>query len=623
MPASFIPAALIRNKRWLVFFWMAILTLSAQGQGTLYSYQSGPWDNVDVWTTDPGGTTLTGSRIPGNGDAVVILPSRTVTLASDISSTGLSLAIQPGGVLDAGSFRFTNSLANMNGQGTFRLSSASFPSAASNTFVLNGGGTVEYYNSANFNLPSGQASYFNLKINCPGFTATQVSNLAIDGNLFVSAGTFRINDGTAARRSLVVNGNIEVSAGASMTVGTGNTTTTADPTATGNGGTAPFLDYYVAQSHKVEIFGDLTNNGTIRFTNQAFPVFNAFPADGIATVFFRGPVDKTLTCNGQTDFYNFVLDKGTDQTFTLSVNPADYNKFRLFGANVAGEFTGADPSNPNIRKALWIRNGTLKLNGRTIIPSLVEGASSGSGDFIIPGNGALVLGGPDVVVMGTIDDYAAVDMAYGVGGSGAIRGVTTGSTIVPSGISLFGKLQVDEGKLYVGELGRIVYYGSSAAAQFIINGGIIDIKQFQSVSGGGKTAYWQTGGKLVMRGRFQRSLLYSNLANMIASIGSSAQLNTDREEGPGTGSGTLNIDQDANIFHMEGGSIDIFDVTGSSGTQKAIEINSDPSNVSVTGGDINIYMTSGSSFSDIDYGIASKSPFYNLNITLSTGSRKA
>lgn len=623
MSASFIPAALIRNKRWLVFFWIAYLSLSVQGQTTLYTYQSGSWDNIDVWTTDPGGTTLVGSRLPGNGDAVVILPSRTISLAADVSSTGLSLTIQAGGVLDAVSFTFTSNLASFNGQGTYRLSSAGFPSATTNGFVLNGGGTAEYYNGADFNLPTSQASYFNLKINCGGSVATQLGNLTVYGDLIVRNGNYRINDGTAARRTLVINGNIEVSAGAFVTVGTGNTTTTTDPTGTGNGGTAPFLDYYVAQAHRIEIFGNLTNNGTVRFTNQSFPVFNAFPNNGMASVFFRGATDKTLTCNGQTDFYNLIIDKGIDQTFTLTVNSADYNKFRIFGANVAGEFAGSDPSNPNIRKALWIRNGTLKLNGRAIIPSLAEGASSGSGDFIIPGNGALILGGPDVVVMGTIDDYSAVDMAYGVGGSGAIRGVTTGSTVVPSGISLFGKLQVNEGKLYIGELGRIVYYGSSASAQFIINGGIVDIKQFQSVSGGGKTAFWQTGGRLVLRGRFRRSLLFSSLTDMISSIGASAQLNTARLEGPDPGSGTLNLDQDANIFHMEGGYIDIYDVTGSSGIQKAIEINSDPSNVSVTGGDINIYLTSGTGLADIDYGIASKSPLYNLNITLSSGSGKA
>jgi hypothetical protein len=613
-------------NRWAIIICILVFSGSVQGQTTLYTYQSGSWNNIDVWTTDPGGTTLTGSKIPGNGDIVVVLPSRTLSLVADIGTTSLSITISGSAVLDASSFKFTFGLNSLSGTGTYRLKTANFPICMSNTFVNAGGGTTEYYNDASITLPVTQITYNNLVINCAGFTATQANSLTLNGNLEVRSGTYRINDGSANRRTLIVN-NLTVFTGAAITVGNGNTSTTSDPTLNVpelTGGVAPFLNYYISQSHKIEVYGDFTNDGTVRLTNQAYPVFNAFPSDGFASVFFRGAMDNTITCNGTTDFYNIIVDKGTDQTYTLSVNSTAYNNFRIFGANVASEI--ANGSNPNLRKALWIRNGTLKLNGYSIIPSLVEGG----GDYFIPGNGALVLGGPDVVVMGTIDDYSVVNLAYGVaGGTGAVNGVTTEPSIVPSGLSLYGRLQINEGKLFIGEIGRIIYFGT-AAAQFIINGGTIDIKQFQSVSGGGKTAFWQTAGNLILRGRFRRNLQYTSLAALIGSIGDAARLGTNRATYNGTNPlgtddnvGTLNIDQDANIFHMEGGTINIYDVTGSTGTPRAIEINSDPANVSVSGGNINVYITTGTILSDASYGIASKAPLYNLTIARNSGTRSA
>jgi hypothetical protein len=597
---------------------------------TLYTYQSGAWDNIDVWTTDPGGTTLVGSKIPSDGDAIVVLPSRTLTLRhGNVTNSGLNITIQESGILDDSIYTFTQTLSSLSGQGTLKLKTTTFPSAVINTFVTAGGGTVEYYyNAADYNLPA-QTAYNNLTINSSGRKAIQTGNFTIYGNLNVQNGTYQINDGTANRRTLVIYGDINVNTGASISVGTGNTTSTSDPTSVGQGGTSPFLDYYITQSHQVEIYGNLTNNGTVKFTNQAYPVFNAFPNNGIASVFFRGSSDNTLTCNGTTDFYNIIVDKGTDQTYILNINSAGYDKFRIFGANNATEFTGSDANNPNIRKALWIRTGTLKLNGYVIIPSLVEG-SSGSGDYFIPGNGALVLDGPDVVVMGTIDDYRAVNMAYNVsGGTGTANGVTTAPSVVASGFSLYGKFQMNDGYLYVGEIGRIIYFGTSTA-EFVINGGTIDAKQFQSVSGGGKTAYWQKGGTLILRGRFKRNLDYTSRSTMISSIGNLSNLNTARAvDGSGNNLGTdqnvgtFNVDQDANVFHMEGGTIKIFDASGTSGTPRALEINSDPVNVDVTGGSVEVYLTAGSVLADASYGIATKAPLYNLTIYRSSGNQSA
>ena len=43
-----------------------------------YSYQSGDWADPLNWTTDPSGTTLVGSSVPGATDNVTLLNGRTI-----------------------------------------------------------------------------------------------------------------------------------------------------------------------------------------------------------------------------------------------------------------------------------------------------------------------------------------------------------------------------------------------------------------------------------------------------------------------------------------------------------------------------------------------------------------
>ena len=134
---------------------------------------------------------------------------------------------------------------------------------------------------------------------------------------------------------MTINGNVTVDNGAFITVGNGVTNTAIG----GSGGIAPFLNYYL-NFHTVIIKGDFTNNGTVKFTNLPYPIYNAFPpivagpTSGAASVYFLGASNNTLSCNGITNFYNLIIDKGVDRTFKLTINSTSYANFRLFGANV-------------------------------------------------------------------------------------------------------------------------------------------------------------------------------------------------------------------------------------------------------------------------------------------------
>ncbi len=589
---------------------------------TYYSYKSGSWTDPTIWTSDPGGTTQVGTTIPGNNDFVVILSGRTVTLPSNIASSNLDITINDGGSLDLATFQFSSALVALSGKGTLRIASSYFPNVpvGTNDFVKVGGGTTEFYNGITFNLPA-QATYNNLTINKSAATGIQVTDITLNGNLYVKNGKFQINDNIAARRKLTINGDFTVDAGAEINVGTGVTNTTTNPVGIA-GVTGGYLNYYENQSHRVIINGNFTNNGVVKFTNLTFPVYNLFPpttmgaTTGFATVYFKGATDNTLKCNGQTDFYNLVLDKGTDQTFKLTVQSSSYQNFRLFGANISG---GESPgANPGLKKALWIKTGSLVLKGLVVIPSLTEGGAGGSpvSNYIIPANGALIVDGPDVIVLSTADDYGEVNIAYGVPGTGIINGIDATNTN-PQALLVYGKLQVNDGYLSTRESAGLIYDNMSPG-QIVLNGGVIDTKQFrENGTTGSGASFSQSTGTFILRGRFIRPVSYSSINDLSDITGA---ITTRSANGTDGNYGTFNINNSSNIFTMTGGNIRIYDVCGTIAPIYAVNIKSSTSNTNVTGGTIEILSTNSAVGDATPQLIHSASaPFGNLIINRGAG----
>jgi hypothetical protein len=577
---------------------------------TYYSYQTGDWHSYSTWTSDPSGTLQIGSTVPDNNAKVVILSDRTVSLSSDVTETMLKVIINSGGILDISDNRFTNSLYYLKGQGTLRLASDDFPQATSNTFVSSGGGTTEYYNGSDITLASSQETYNNLTINCSGYTATQLDDIVINGNLYIKSGTFRVNDNVSTTKlNLTVNGNVSVDNGAYITVGNGVTNTSIGSTATG--GTAPFLNYYL-NFHTIILKGNFTNNGTVKFTNLDYPLFTAFPpvtpgsTSGAASVFFQGNADNSLTCNGPTTFYNLIINKGSDHTYKLTVTSSAYGNFRLFGANsLAAEAVSA---NPSLRKSLWIYSGTLVLKGSLAIPSLSEGTVADA-DYYIPSNGALQIDGINTVVLSTADDYREVNVAYGVSApDNATIGITKGGY---SALHVLGRFEIDNGFLSARESGGIIT-SSVASGQVVIDGGTVDAKQF--LSSAGTASYSQSGGLLVLRGRLQRvPSSYGSVSDLkdvtISTLGTSRATN-----GISTAYGSFNLENSANYYSVSGGTIRVYDVTLDTGGE-AFDVKSSVSNTSVTGGSLEIIPVAGSVLPDAAYfSINSTAPVHDLTI---------
>ncbi|MBK9391784.1 MAG: HYR domain-containing protein [Bacteroidetes bacterium] len=586
-----------------------------------YSYQTGFWDVASTWTTDPGGTTGPGSTVPGPNDKVVILTGRTVYLQSDVTSTNLDITINAGGILDQTSFQFTQPLTALKGGGIHKLASSNYPTATTNTFVTTDGGTTEYNHSGD--MSSAQSTYYNLIIRSAG-TVTQVNNLTINGNVDVKAGKFQVNDATNTRRILVINGDVTVDAGASIGVGTGVTNTVTDPTTAPAGEAGGFVNYYETQSHRIQIFGNFTNNGIVKFTNLDYPVYNAFPSTtpgtttGFATVYFSGATDKTVNLNGPTTFYNMVVQKGADQTFKLTLYSAAYNYFRLFGANTSrAETPGA---NPLVKKALWIRSGTLILQGLSGIPSLSEGnlpavAGYTTSDYFIPQNGAMILDGGGVIVLSTADDYTEVNVLYSLtSGNNGLCGITTGGY---SGLSLLGKLQVNDGYLSTRESSGLLYW-SYASGQFILNGGKVDLKQLHNPQGTnvGLISYVQSAGSMILRGRFINTVSYASAANIMNPVISA--IRTTNGIDATAGIGTFSISSNTNnAFGMSGGTITVHDVCNDVGTPLAFLVNCPVSNINVSGGTVE-FKPKTQTIAENHY-VNSLASFYNFIVNRESG----
>jgi hypothetical protein len=569
---------------------------------TLYSYKTGDWNDTDTWTTDKSGRTRVGAALPGNGYRVVILEDRIVSLPQNVTESDLMVVIEEGAFLNMKGFKFNQTLVDLSGQGTLILESNNFPAADNTPFVQVGGGTTEYRLSQNKRLQTTQVEYNHLVINTDK-QATLRHNLVVNGNLAIKKGKLRIsNDTDQSRYQLTIKGNVELAKGAQWFVANGNTFGTD---LSGGNTNAPFTDYYDKNTHRIIINGDFTNHGTVRFTNLDHPIYDNFPSQGAATVYFMGNSSNLLYCNGQTDFYNLVLDKGIDQSFSLTIHPTAYENFRLMGKNNAAlEDNSSDKANPFIRKALWIKTGSLVLKGLTVIPSLTEGVngSTDKSDFYIPGKASLVIDGSEVVVLSTADKFEEVIAAYGAGvGSGDMYGVNAGNGA--QSFSVYGKLEINDGYFSTRESGGIITWAESAG-KLLINGGILDTKQFRADETEGLSSYLQTEGEFILRGKYKRN---TSGVTSVNDLKNAAIDLTENTIGLDDKKGTFNLNNEVNSFSMSGGSIEILNDCGG---DYIFDIFALEKNISVTGGNIFIRPQAGNT----DMILRSAAPFYNLTL---------
>ena len=496
---------------------IAILVISGQGsvygQTTYYSYiglQNSPWHTEGTWTTSPGGVDSENPAVPSDGDFLNIVGNRNVVLTSDVSTTGLTINIEAGSTLTIGEYEFTETIVQLDGKGNIRIGKSHFPTVTTNNFVASEGGTVEFFNFSDA-LPSNQLEYNNLLLNKTDASDNNYNyilghNLTINGNLRISqnstSGSTILTIGNSTEsRDLTVYGDVTV--GESTFVGVGMNDAV----------------------HQIDIYGDLVNNGSIELSNS--PQYT-MATNGAAVVTFKGANNNSITGTGPTlNFYRLIVDKGVDQTFTLYANPL---AFRLYYVTDLSN-TGTD-LNPQINKALWIKNGTLKLGPNVNIPVLSEGGS----DFFIPLNGALWINGATVSSTST-------------GGDGGHTAIT-----------VIGKLRISGGTYNGNKSAGIIYRGT---AEMLIEGGTVNVSQLRPSTAPGEqiASYTQSGGTVNLGGGGATSNSYARFS----------------------------LETSTHTFNMSGGTINILSPTGSG----AFAIGSGPGYYNVSGGTTNITIPAG------------------------------
>ncbi|MBR8536887.1 T9SS type A sorting domain-containing protein [Carboxylicivirga sediminis] len=538
---------------------------SVNAQQTWYTLASGDWDNPDIWTLDPAGAVPVGSAVPAAGDNVVILTGKTVVVPDgiipyDAASNGgvaRNVTMTLGSVKVSGQLDLResggHSFAQLKGNGRLLMAADNYPTVTDDSyFVAEGGdeGTAVYYGDSNFNIQTA-STFYNLEINLnSGNEVTLSDNYLLNGDLLIKSGQVRLGEASSVRYTVTIKGDVTIQADGELTVRTGDSFGDTES------------DY-----HQIICYGNIVNAGIINLTTQNQPDYNTrLTGNGVAAAVLTmaGSSDANFTCNGVTNLYRLILDKGFDQSYKLNLSASSEGNFRLYGCN---NQNGVDT------KALYLKNGTLVLTGSVFIPTLTEGGS----DFFIGATSGLHINGAGVKVYSTARSDAETAVG-GVTGTG-VDGAASGS----KSFSVLGKFMISAGLFETKTHGFVAW--DSGNASVIIQGGTVITPGFRSAGGQtGKWSYNQSGGLVQLYG----------------------DINSDLS---GSGSPTFHIKGSENVFMMSGGTIELFDAATPS--QLAIGIESGEGNYGVTGGTIiiNRSASAGSTFN-----VSSTAPLYNLEI---------
>ena len=294
-------------KALVIVLLFALWGNESLGQ-TLYTFNgggtTGAWTDASTWTTDPTGSTSINARVPdATYNNVVITNSFVVSVASGITTAGLNITIQRGGVLDLTSAAATFATLNsLGGQGTLRIGAPYFPGIATNgnNFDDANTGTVEFYNwpAATTALPQPTSGQYNnlrlLNTSTSAYTAQLDNDLTLTGNLTLTrtnnaAVALSLGKTSGASRSLSILGNVTIGAGTTLGVSA------------------------VTGSHALNVSGSFVNSGTLNLHN------GTTNDNQVALLKFTGDTDATFACNGLTNLDILRVDKGIDSQVQLNV----------------------------------------------------------------------------------------------------------------------------------------------------------------------------------------------------------------------------------------------------------------------------------------------------------------
>ncbi|MCX6256689.1 MAG: T9SS type A sorting domain-containing protein [Bacteroidia bacterium] len=584
----------------------APLTLNISGTLTLTSGTFTAGQNIYIggdWTNNGGIFNYGFGTVTFNGTLSQAINGIATSQSFDnviIAKTAGTMLSVSGNTSTLSVYNLTQTTGNFTAPATLRingnvvLTSGIFSAGTSviclgnwtnNGTTVNPGTSTVTFNGTGSQTINGTATsqiFYNLILNKNSgtFICTSGSTISVTMNdLTLIKGTFQVNDATNVKRTINVNGDVLVESNGNITTGTGNPNT-GGYTLPSN---LPPVGQYHSIFHELIIRGNFTNYGNVNFSNLTAPNYGAFTTTGSVTVRLIGPTDNTIDLNGPTNFYNLVIDKGTDKTFIVTLISSDIAYFALYGPTLLGrvEASPFTSDNPEIRKSLWIKNGTLKFTGELMIPTLTESDNNtGNGDYAIGSNSEMWIDGPDVTVYTTATDNTGFPQAP-VGSSGVLA--TSGY----QALSVYGTFRITEGFFGTRNSAGFIFWDTpNSTAIVLFEGGLTNTSIFREGESDGKAAYIQTGGTVIIRGN-------------------------ETEPGEVTDYPVFNIPNPATSFIMSGGVMIIEDKDNGTADGNGFYVNSSPENYSVTGGTV-IFQTNPVNTPSID--INSTANFWDLEI---------
>lgn len=501
----------------------------ASAQHNWYAHKSGSWDDASVWTTDPSGALPNGSGLqPGAGDHYTILEGKEISVTGTNTVAYGELKVE--GILNLGSAT-GRSFTRFSGEGTLRLSADVYPGVAAGNDLFATTGTVVYFGNG-FSL-NGNKNFKHVWVNLnAGQTLTLQGNLLVSGDFKLLKGNFKVNDTSTTSLLMEVNGNVETASGTHWSVGTGNAL------------------------HRVKVYGNWKQYGTLKFTNQAQ---HAAATNGAVLLEFLGTSDTQFEIGNQTDLYKLWINKGTDATYQLHVWAVLNSHLKLW-APITGTdgVVGVLGTDGYLQLPLVLVNGTLRLGNNVVIPQLgYNRGSNGIKEFAIPASAALWIDGAKVTLFGgTTSNQADAGLALG----GLLR-LTGGELNLPATSS---GIRIPDGQ---------------NQAELIVEGGTLYSTRIFQTGTNSRLHFNQSGG----------SIFFKNLPVDSWSTAVWHQANP------------------ASVFEMSGGTMEFS--TSHSHTYSGIMIASTSDNSNVTGGTIRVNTPKTYPFK-----IYSKAPFYNLEL---------
>jgi hypothetical protein len=387
-----------QKSRIKLFLMMLALAFSLSGASAIAanitSAASGNWSETATWT---------GSVVPGIGDNVTI--NHDVTINGNFGCSNLE-------VTAAQTLDFTPGLLNfsiygalvVNGAGTFDASGQKTinfygSTSATGAITTDQSTSFAFGSTGNVNMPTTSGGELNdLTINRSGYTITMAQTLELFGNLTLTAGTLNY-----AALSLTINGNL------SRTAGLFDGTTDGIVKVTGIGVTSPGLSDDYGEFWVLEIDRNETLGGDLELFDDLEVNAGATLTVGANTLTLNGPAFTVASGGTVNSSSTSTLVIGDDNSPAELAFPAEVTTWD--GAMTVNRATGMNlDANFTLGGALLLQQGDVGFDtfDFSIAGNLtrVAGKFDGeNGKLILTGSGSTTLFSSANYFDDSLDDF--------------------------------------------------------------------------------------------------------------------------------------------------------------------------------------------------------------------------